>query len=106
MRAREIEPRPLALADRAVARILAETAADEESLYPSVLEAIGQTLGWDLGLMWEAPAAGEGPLTCAQVWCSPSAGDGAAQFAATSLHTVLARSEGLPGRVLETGEPS
>ena len=106
MRSGEIESRPVALADRAVAHILAETAAEEESLYPRVLEAIGRTLEWDLGLIWEAPATGDGPLSCAEVWCAPSAGDGAAQFAAISLHTLLERSEGLPGRVWATGEPS
>ena len=75
MRPGEIESRPGALADRAVARILAQTSADE-TLYPQVLEAIGDSLGWELGLIWEAPASGDGPLTCAEVWCSPSAGDG------------------------------
>src|SRR5436305_8299548 len=105
MRPGEIESRPGALADRAVARILAQTSADE-TLYPQVLEAIGDSLGWELGLIWEAPASGDGPLTCAEVWCSPSAGDGAAQFAATCLHTALERSEGLPGQVWTTGEAS
>jgi PAS domain S-box-containing protein len=105
MRREEIEFLPGALADRAVARILAETSADE-TLYPQVLEGIGESLGWELGLIWEAPASGDGPLICAEVWCSPSAGDGAAEFAATSLHTVLERSEGLPGQVWNTGEAS
>jgi PAS domain S-box-containing protein len=105
MRSGEIKSRPVALADRAVARILAETAA-EETLYPQVLAAIGRTLGWDLGLIWEAPAAGDGPLRCVEVWCSPSAGNGAARFAATSLHTVLDRSQGLPGQVWATGDAS
>jgi PAS domain S-box-containing protein len=104
MRSGEIESRPVALADRAVARILAETAA-EENLYPEVLAAIGETLDWDLGLIWEVPVEG-GALTCVEVWCSPAAGEGAAAFAATSLHTVLERSQGLPGHVWETGEAS
>jgi PAS domain S-box-containing protein len=106
MRSREIESPPVALADRAVARILADPSAEEETLYPRVLEAIGQTLDWDLGLIWEAPAVGDGPLTCAEVWCSPSAGDGVARFAATSLHTVLEHSAGLPGQVWASGEAS
>jgi PAS domain S-box-containing protein len=104
MRSGEIESRPVALADRAVARVLAENSKDE-TLYPQVLEAIGQTLDWDLGLIWEAPAE-DGPLTCVEVWCSPTTGEGAAQFAATSLHTVLERMQGLPGHVWATGEPS
>src|SRR5436305_9153167 len=105
MRPGEIESRPGALADRAVARILAEASADE-TLYPQVLEAIGDSLGWELGLIWEAPVSGDGPLTCAEAWCSPAAGDGAAQVAATSLHTVLERSEGPPGQVGTRGEAS
>ncbi len=104
MRSGEIESRPVALADRAVASVLAETSA-EEKLYPRVLEAIGRTLDWDLGLIWEAPA-GDGPLTCVEVWCSPDAGEGVAEFAATSLHTVFERMQGLPGHVWATGEPN
>ena len=106
MKSGEIESRPVALADRAVAHILAETAADEEGLYPRVLQAIGRTLDWDLGVIWEAPPSGEGSLTCLDVWCSPAAGEGVAQFAATSLHTVLGSAEGLPGLVWASGEPS
>ncbi|HEY1596668.1 MAG TPA: PAS domain S-box protein [Thermoleophilaceae bacterium] len=104
MRSGEIESRPVALADRAVARILAETTSDE-TIYPRVLEAIGQTLDWELGLIWEA-APEDGPLTCVDVWYSPAAGDGAAQFAAASLHTVLASGQGLPGQVWASGEAS
>jgi PAS domain S-box-containing protein len=104
MRSGEIETRPVALADRAVARVLAENAS-EETLYPRVLEAIGRTLDWELGLIWEAPPDG-GPLICAEVWCSPAAGEGAAQFAATSLHMPLDRDQGLPGQVWARGQPS
>ena len=103
MRARETDCGPAELADRTVARILAETAA-EEQLYAQVLEAMGQALGWDLGAIWEASEAGDA-LVCADVWCSPSAGPGAAEFASITRETDMRRSQGLPGRVLATGEP-
>src|SRR5204863_10148639 len=91
------------LADRTVARILAGAAA-EDQLYSQVLEAIGQALGWDLGAIWEVSEGGE-ELGCADVWCAPSAGEGAAEFARITRETKLRRSHGLPGRVWDTGEP-
>jgi GAF domain-containing protein len=103
MRARETDCGPAELADRTVARILAETAA-EEQLYAQVLEAMGQALGWDLGAIWEASEDGDA-LVCADVWCAPSAGAGAAEFARITKQTSMRRSQGLPGRVLATGEP-
>ena len=39
-------------ADQEVARILAETDSEEE-IYRLLLAAIGDSLGWDFGAMWE-----------------------------------------------------
>src|ERR671934_224433 len=48
---------PVARADHAVARILAESEPDE-SLYPRLLEAIGDSLGWGFGAWWEMSTEG------------------------------------------------
>src|SRR5882757_3343781 len=103
MQPRETGTGPVVVADREVARILAETES-HELLYSQVLEAIGQALGWDLGAIWEPTPAGD-ELTCADVWCSPNAGEGAAAFAKITRNTLLRRSEGLPGRVWASGDP-
>src|SRR5215217_3244650 len=84
--------------EHAVARILAETDTPVE-VYAAVLDAIGSTLGWELGAVWEV---GRDGLRCARTW---HAGDGAPEFEALSERIVLQRGEGLPGRVLVSGEP-
>ena len=89
-------------ADHAVARILAVTDVDD-FLYPRVLSAIGETLAWDVGALWEVPA-GDGPLACAEAWCS-SGFDGAG-FVELTRQTSLAKGKGLPGRVWQTGDPA
>ena len=90
-------------ADHAVARILAVTDVDD-ALYPRVLEAIGQALHWDVGAMWDVPPGDDGALHCAEVWCARDFDP--AGFLDVTRQTALAVGEGLPGRVLRTGEPS
>ena len=90
-------------ADQAVARILAETEA-EQQLYPQVLAAIGESLGWELGAMWDLPHGAE-PLTCLGVWCAETAWPGAEEFAEATRSARLVPGEGLPGRVLASGVP-
>src|SRR5215212_7259605 len=85
--------------EHAVARILAETDTPVE-VYAAVLDAIGSSLGWELGAVWEVGR--DGRLRCARAW---HAGDGAPEFGALSERIVLQRGEGLPGRVLASGEP-
>jgi PAS domain S-box-containing protein len=86
--------------EHAVARILAQTDRPVE-VYAAVLEAIGGSLGWELGAVWEV-----GPedvrLRCVRTW---HAGEGAPEFEALSERIALAPGEGLPGRVLLSGEP-
>ena len=50
--ARFAAPRDLQHVEHSVARILAETDRPVE-VYASVLEAIGSSLGWELGAVWE-----------------------------------------------------
>ena len=92
--------RELQRVEHAVARILAETDRPLE-VYAAVLEAIGTSLGWELGAAWEVGPADE-RLRCLRIW---HAADGAPEFEALSERIALAAGEGLPGRVLLSGEP-
>src|SRR5919204_2954066 len=98
---REKSP-PVARADHAVARILAESEPDE-SLYPRLLAAIGDSLGWEFGAWWEMSTEGAA-LHCLRTWRSPTSDD--RDFAALTEHTLLHPGEGLPGRVWATAEPA
>jgi PAS domain S-box-containing protein len=84
-----------------IARILAETEAPVE-VYAAALEAIGNSLGWQVGAVWEAGPDDE-RLRCVCTW---HAGEGAPEFEALSEQLALEPGEGLPGRVLSTGEPT
>jgi PAS domain S-box-containing protein len=86
--------------EHAVARILAETDRPVE-VYAAVLEAIGGSLGWGIGAVWEVGP--DGRLRCAQSW---HAGVGAPEFEALSEGLTLDPGVGLPGRILESGEPA
>ena len=94
--ARDLQP-----VEHAVARILAQTDRPVE-VYEATLHTIGQSLGWELGAVWEVDAQG-GSLRCVRTWHS---GDRTAEFEALSEALVLAPGEGLPGRVLATGQPA
>ena len=83
-----------------VATILAETEAPLE-VYAATLEAIGRSLGWELGAVWEL-AADDERLHRVRSW---HAGEGAPEFESLSERIALAPGEGLPGRVLVSGEP-
>ena len=61
-----------------------------------LLEAIGTSLGWQFGALWEEVPGPEGSLQCAEVWCSDAR---LMVFAQASRGTVLAPGLGLPGRV-------
>jgi PAS domain S-box-containing protein len=95
---------PTLRADQAVARIFAESES-AEALYPQVLAAIGDSLGWELGAIWELPH-GADALTCLEVWCSDGAWEGAHEFASVTRSARLVAGQGLPGRVLANGEPA
>jgi PAS domain S-box-containing protein len=87
--------------EHAVARILAERDRPVE-VYEAVLQVVGSSLGWELGAVWEA-APGDGLLRCVCTW---HAGGGFSEFEALSEHTTLAPGEGLPGMVVESGDPA
>ena len=87
--------------EHAVARILAETEQPVE-VYEATLEAIGLSLGWELGAVWEVDPD-SGRLRCVRTW---HAGEGAPEFEALSERLTLSPGDGLPGRVLASGEPA
>jgi len=49
-----------------IARILAETEQPVE-VYAAALEAIGRSLGWELGAVWET-GPGDDRLRCVRTW--------------------------------------
>src|SRR5262245_15886650 len=87
--------------EHAVARILAEQEQPLEA-YAAVLQVIGVSLGWEVGSVWEVDPE-DGRLRCVSTWHT---GDGAREFEAMSERLVLSPGEGLPGRVVSTGEPA
>jgi PAS domain S-box-containing protein len=95
------DARNLRRVEHAVARILAETERPVE-VYEAALEAIGRPIGWQLGAVWELDPQ-DGCLHCVRTW---RAGEAADEFQALSEALALAPGEGLPGRVLESGEPA
>jgi PAS domain S-box-containing protein len=94
-------PGELRRVEHSVARILAETESPVE-VYEAALEAIGRPLGWQLGAVWELDT-GEACLRCVRTW---HAGERAEEFQALSEALALRPHEGLPGRVLASGEPA
>ena len=68
-------------------------------MYAAALEVIGESLGWELGAVWELGA--DGRLRCVRTW---HAGAGAPEFEALSARITLVSGEGLPGQVVLTGE--
>src|SRR6478672_7283718 len=86
--------------EHAVALILAEKDRPVE-VYVAALEAIGTSLGWELGAVWEV-GPDDDRLRCVCTW---HAGDGALEFEALSERIVLSPNEGLPGQVVARGVP-
>ena len=87
--------------EHAVARILAETERPVE-VYQAALEAIGRPLDWRFGAVWELDTE-SGRLRCVCTW---QAGERIEEFQELSESLTLGPGEGLPGRVLASGQPS
>jgi PAS domain S-box-containing protein len=99
---------PLAMAslprtEQAVARSLAQTAEPRDAL-AGALRAIGESLGWRLGAVWEPAPDRPAALACVETW--HAAGTEAEDFEAASRAISFAPGEGLPGRVWQSGEPA
>ncbi len=82
-------------ADQEVARILAESDS-EHALYARVLAAVGESLAWELGAMWEL-LPGADVLGCLEVWCAPVAWPGAPEFAEATRKALLGPARACPG---------
>jgi PAS domain S-box-containing protein len=101
--AQQHEAAVLLRTEHAVARVLAD-AGDEATAYPCLLEAIGNALGWKAAALWRPVSAADGEareaLRCVASWRAP------AGFGAATRSLTLQSGEGLPGRVLLSGEPA
>ena len=82
-----------------VARILAEAESVTDAA-PALLQAIGESVGWEMGQMWRVDSAAN-VLRCLAVWHLPSVS--AADFKEASLSRTFARGIGLPGRIWAAG---
>ena len=89
--------------EQAVARSLAHTAEPSDAL-ARALRAIGETLDWRLGAVWEPAPERPEALTCVDTW--HAYGVPAEEFEAASRRISLAPGEGLPGRVWQSGKPA
>ena len=87
-------------AQSAVARVLAEAEALPEAT-PRLLEAIGRSLGWEVGAIWTVDARA-GVLRCEATWHAAASGE---EFETATTASTFALGEGLPGRVWSRGTP-
>jgi len=83
-----------------VVRALSASAPGDD-VYAFALAAIGNSLGWQFGAAWEPDEPDEKELRCVGTWTDRTID--AAAFETVTRATVLARGEGLPGRVWEDG---
>ena len=86
----------------AVTQIFAESLTLQEAA-PNILQAVCESLGWDIGLLWVVDTQ-EKVLHCDAIWHRPSAH--AKEFERTSRQTTFAAGIGLPGRVWSSGQPA
>ena len=84
----------------AVTRVLSEARNLEEAV-PKIIQAIGESLEWDLGVFWRVDKA-TGVLRCFNQWKVPSVE--AEPFTQDTWQRVLTRGEGLPGRIWISGK--
>lgn len=70
---------------------------------PTLLQVICESLEWQLGAIWSSDPEGK-VLHCVEVWHTPS--PDYAQFASTTRSTSFAAGTGLPGRVMQSGQPA
>jgi PAS domain S-box-containing protein len=86
----------------AVTQILAEAATGGE-VPARVLQAVGESLHWEVGVFWEVDPHGL-VLHCREFWHAPAADVPA--FEAACRRQTFAPGVGLPGRVWRNGRPA
>ncbi|MEP6958376.1 MAG: PAS domain S-box protein [Nitrospirota bacterium] len=84
----------------AVTRVLSEATTLEQAV-PKIIQAIGESLEWDLGVFWRVDKA-MGVLRCLDQWKAPSVQ--ADSFTLSTWQHVFHREEGLPGRIWANGK--
>ena len=84
-----------------VAQILAEAATIEEAT-PRILLAMGDCLGWDVGVLWRVDREAEA-LRCVELWHKASIA--VPEFERVSREFTFGPGLGLPGRVWSSLEP-
>ena len=84
----------------AVTRVLSEAMTLEE-VVPKIIQAIGESLEWDLGVFWRVDKAA-GVLRCFDQWTASSVQ--ADPFTMATWQQVFNREEGLPGRIWASGK--
>jgi PAS domain S-box-containing protein len=90
-------------AEHAVAEVLARSPRRDDAL-AALLPAIGESLGWAAGGLWEPAAERDGQLVCRELW-SADWFDGA-EWERACRATALAPGEGLPGGVFAAATPA
>jgi len=85
-----------------VAQALAEAETLEEAA-PKILRTIGANIGWDVTILWRVDARGS-VIRCVEVWSTE--GLDVSDFERASRATEFLRGVGLPGRILESGQPA
>ena len=103
--ARDISPRKREearlAAQHAVTRVLAE-APTLASATPRILQAVCESLGWEVGAIWRV-AAKEKMLRCVEAWQIPSLH--VSEFDRVTRTQTFVPGVGLPGRVWAQAEP-
>ncbi len=89
-------------AEHATTRVLAESATLSEAT-PKILQAICESLGWDVGELWSVDASAN-VLRRVETWHRQSVD--VSEFEALSEHIAFAPGVGLPGQVWESAEPT
>jgi two-component system, cell cycle sensor histidine kinase and response regulator CckA len=84
----------------AVTRVLSEATTLDEAV-PKVLQAVGETLEWDLCVFWRVDKA-SGVLRCLDLWSTPSVL--ADPFIQGTWQRVLTRGQDLPGGIWVSGK--
>jgi len=88
--------------DYSLVHVLAEALTLEEAA-PRILASIGNTLGWEIGALWEVERDGR-LLRCVDIWLAHP--DRVKGFEEATRNINFAPGLGLPGRVWASGEPA
>ena len=89
-------------AQYAVAGVLADARTVEEAM-PRLLQALGESMDWELGAAWQVDEQ-DGGLRCTSLWQAD--GIEAAEFRELSTSLVIERGTGPLGRVWTSGRPA